>query len=297
MTVRVAVVGNCAAPGLARAIQALSPDAFVQHFSINEIHFLESSIIKDIFKGFDVSLSVAEISSYATLNEEVSKIGRTHLWPSIVFTGYHPDIMYLDFDGRAATSHFGPYHSRIAAVAYATELSVEDTAERFNALTFGRLGYFDAYALGKNQFLSTANHYGLDVEEDFARWEQAGPFMYTINHPKMSVINDIARKLIKASGLELNGDNPVEEAEPDYFADNIIWPIYPEIAQRLGNLSGSYEFKQVGHLTAGVPSLHLEEFIDKCFRKYADSGLTSDRFRTRGVLKVYGPLLDIEPRT
>ncbi|MBA8878924.1 WcbI family polysaccharide biosynthesis putative acetyltransferase [Phyllobacterium myrsinacearum] len=288
MTVRVAVVGNCTAIGIANAIKVLSPDAFVQHFSVADIHTLEPSRLKSMFEGFDLSLSFAEIGNYASINEQVSKIGRSVLWPSIVFTGYHPDITYFGIEGRVATSCLGAYNSRIVAVAYASELSVEDTAERFNALTFGRLGYFDAYELGRQQFLRTAKQYNLDLEEDFARWEKSDPFMYTINHPKIAVVNDLARNLLEASGLAIKRDVTMDETVHDYFADGIVWPVYPEIAQRIGNNAGSYEFKPAGHAANPSSALHLEEFIDGCFKRYKDDGFTPAQFRTTGLLNVLG---------
>lgn len=296
MTVRVAVVGNCAAVGIANAIQRLSPDTIVQYFSVAEIHALEPTQIKTMFEGFDLSLPFAEIGSYAALNEEVSKISRSVVWPSIVFAGYHPDMIYFAIEGRTANSCLGAYNSRIVAVGYASELSVEDTADRFNALTYQRLGYFDAYELGRQQFIRTSQQYNLDLEESFASWEKSAPFMYTVNHPKITVVNDLARQLIKASGLEIKTDVALDEMVPDYFADEIVWPVYREIAQRIGNVDGSYEFRPSGHRVNPSSIMHLEEFIDKCFKRYDNDGFTPALFRNAGFLKVFGPVMGLDPR-
>ncbi len=296
MTVRVAVVGNCAALGIANAVQALSPDTYVQHFSVADIYALDPTQIKEMFDGFDLSLSFSEIGSYQAIHQQVLNINRSVMWPSIVFAGYHPDIAYFGIDGRVASSCLGAYNSRIVALGYAHEMSVEDTAERFNALTYGRLGYFDAYDLGREEFLRTARNHNLDLDADFTKWEKTGPFMYTSNHPKIQVINDVARKLIEASGLEITGDMDTDATVPDYFANNIVWPLYPELAKRIDNPNGSYEFKPAGHLHNPSTILNLEEFVDGCFKKYTTDGFTPAQFRNTGLYTVLGPRMGLELR-
>ncbi|QND53037.1 hypothetical protein HB779_14850 [Phyllobacterium sp. 628] len=296
MTIRVAVVGNCTSLGIANAVKALSIDTYVQHFSVTDIHNLDPAQIKSMFEGFDLSLTFSEIGSYSVIQEQTDKIRQSVLWPSIVFSGYHPDIAYFGIEGRVANSCLGSYNSRIVAAAYAHEMTVEETADRFNALTFARLGYFDAYDLWRRQLLATAESHNLDFEADIARWEASGPFMYTINHPKIAVVNDLARQLVEVSGLEINPDVNIEETVPDYFADGIVWPVYPEIADRIGNVQGSYEFKPAGHIRNGTPSMHLEEFIDGCFKQYDADGFTPAQFRKTPLYTMLGPRMGIELR-
>ena len=92
--------------------------------------------------------------------------------------------------------------------------------------------------------------------------------MHTSNHPVLGVLADLAREIVRRTGL--TADVPVPEA---YLADPMIhlavWPVYPEVAERLG-LRGSYAFKPAQPPERTIPALlDVEEFVARSFEAYA----------------------------
>lgn len=277
---RIAVIGNCSALGLANAIQMISPHSEVKHFSVAAFDTNDPVTVQNLLADFDMAFPFSEVAAYRVVNAKVKTISRCIPWPSIYFGGFHPDVVYFGINGKVARSCLGGYNSRIVAYAYGHELSVGATADLFNALIYGLLGYFDAYAIGKKLFLDSAQQNNLDLEKTFSEWEASDIFMYTPNHPHQRIINDIARELVRAAGLPDNADVIIDT--PDYLASGIIWPVYPEVARRL-NLTGSLNFRTT--LDRGHRTLELDEFIAGCFAEYSNDGFTPEQFRETGLYK------------
>jgi hypothetical protein len=84
--------------------------------------------------------------------------------------------------------------------------------------------------------------------------------MHSVNHPKIEVLQDVAK------GLAISFDLEVKEANylpPDTLATGQSFPIYPPIADRYGVRNGSYRFK-----SSTYASLDLEEFVRGSFAEY-----------------------------
>jgi len=89
-------------------------------------------------------------------------------------------------------------------------------------------------------------------------WMRNNVFMYTTNHPKPYVIFDLAVALCKREGWAFDPAiarywRPITE---DFLINNIIWPVYPDLAEELG-FEGSYFFCMPEHPNL----LTLQEFI------------------------------------
>jgi hypothetical protein len=116
--------------------------------------------------------------------------------------------------------------------------------------------------------------------------------MHAHNHPRLRVLLDVAKAL-----LERLGENtlPVEALDylQDTFAVSATWPVYPEIAERLG-IRGSYLFKpaSVGPVDVrGLRLLDLEQFVNASFEAFRQVGrkdLGSDRAFSDRYREVFG---------
>jgi hypothetical protein len=90
--------------------------------------------------------------------------------------------------------------------------------------------------------------------------------MHVLNHPKLPVLGDIARRLLERDGLE---PEPIEVGDylPDELARDVVWPVYPALAEHFA-VPGSTLFK--GRARPGeVPVLHdLPAFVAASFALY-----------------------------
>jgi len=276
---RIAVVGNCNASILANCLRVLRP-----HDDIRAVH-VDQVVRADAdaqLGNFDLVLAVANADEFG-ISSHLAQCKRVLTWPNVVFFGFHPDITYFGIDGRPVRSAMGDYNSHIVASAYAQGLSTRETARLFNRLVYAKLGFFDKYAISRAALLVAAEHCGLDLHEALAGWEQAGVFMYSINHPKLVVLADIAKALLRSADLPFDADLPLLDAVPDHLAHGGIWPVYPEIARAIG-VSGSLVFTPPMHGAYDVSFYTLEGFIERTFDIYwADGFLPQHMAEVAGV--------------
>ena len=217
--------------------------------------------------------------------------GNVVLFPRIVMPGFFPDVLSGEEAGKQATlrtvkSPLRSYHSSIVMKAWREGLSARGACALFNAATFDRLGFFDFYEMSKAQLLAEGVAAELELEGYFQRWSESGCFMHIVNHPKGQVMNDIAEAVLSKTDLPWK---PIEE-DVDRQARGCGWPLYPELAERIG-LEGKYEFRM--HSDDGGHILDLKEFIEKSFDLYATqyldrkplpSRLNGDRYRNLGEM-------------
>jgi hypothetical protein len=189
----------------------------------------------------------------------------------ISFTGYHPDCVYLiTQDKTQYASPLGPYNSAIVAAAFSRRLSITDTIGLFCEANFHKLGYFDEFAKAKTFLKAEFSRSELDLETMLLGTSLRGAFMYTINHPKGWFLANIARALGQRAGIFTfaRGSDPLLF---DILSYNAIWPVYPEIAGRVG-FEGNYLFKKPGmpdFTTGTVVYLGLHEFVQDSFDRYS----------------------------
>ena len=196
---------------------------------------------------------------------------RLKLFPSIVFSAFHPDMVYVGQASdlaalKLAPSPMGQYHSAIALCAHRLGLDAGRTRTLFREDVFARLGYLDHWDPAVHELVASAAATGFGLDREVARWARRGAFMHVMNHPKAFVVGDIARRLLAESGFS---PEPVEIEDylGDELAQDVVWPIYPAIAEHFG-LTGSYLFK-VKPLGDGFPKLYdLAGFIAASFSIY-----------------------------
>lgn len=197
---------------------------------------------------------------------------RLRLFPTILFPAFHPDMVHVGdvhalSAARLVHSPMGPYHSAIALCAYLEGRSVAETLGLFRDDVLARLGYHDTWEPASTYLLGSARDIDFPLEAELARWSRRGCFMHVLNHPKLFVLADLARRLARDAGLA-----PLDVAVEDYLPDDLVadavWPVYPEIARRYG-LAGATHFKPKRRDGADAPLLDRAAFVAGSFAAYA----------------------------
>lgn len=192
-------------------------------------------------------------------------------YPVVLFSAFHPDTVYVGDLRSVATakltpSPMGTYHSALVLFGHRRGLPPGRIARLFRREMFERVGYLDSWDHAARELVAYAAAADFDLTRELARWSQRGCFMHNINHPKLFVLGDIARRLLRSAGLEPH-DIAVEDYIADGLVDDVIWPVYPPIAEFYG-VDGSYLFKprQADPRMPGF--LDLERFVSESVALY-----------------------------
>lgn len=240
----IAVLGHCQADVMADCLKILAPRATVEPWTI----------LAPVVAGSDehqrrlADLERADVVLTQMMGDKATTYGvpqpgdlvrpdcKVLTWPIIAFKGFQPDCTYIFQGGEALAGSVGPYHSAIAVAGFLERLDVRRTLGLYNALSYGALGYFDEFALGAEVLARSAAASGLNVSEFLDRPQSC--FTHTFNHPKVGIVHSMAKQLLRRAGIE-----PADTAAPltDRLAAGPVWPVYPDIARRIG-IEGSMEF-------------------------------------------------------
>jgi hypothetical protein len=91
--------------------------------------------------------------------------------------------------------------------------------------------------------------------------------MFIPNHPKINVLQDVARSACALRGLDLPDTPP----PVDFQALRMIWPVYPELAAAQG-LQGDMTFRR----GISSPPLELEDIVERFYSLYERAGGRAD---------------------
>lgn len=270
------MIGNCQARGVAQAIRLFLPESPVTFLPMGHLKRDHGDMdgLVGTLAGFDHVFAqsfppgLLPGGGIATLQQREARL---HLFPTVVFSAFHPDMVYAgrteDLASLAlARSPLGQYHSAIVLFAHRLGLTVAETARLFREDVFRSLGYLDYWDPAVRELMGLGVAVGFGLDREMARWARRGAFMHVINHPKGFVIGDIARRLLTESGFD---PAPVEMEDylGDELARDVIWPVYPPIAEVYG-LTGSYLFKAKPRKDA-MPRLYdLSGFIAASYALY-----------------------------
>jgi len=278
---KIVVAGNCQIDGIARCLRVLAPQTAVETLPYSMM-LRDDFDLGALLSGRDVIIA----GDGGTLNRiRGGGAGKARIFgfPSIFFTGYHPDSVYPDHIAGAPSllSPTGTNHSAIALAGWQAGLTVAETMSLFNARTFAHLGYFDHWNSSRQHLLVQSAALGLDLEEKFAGWGISPPFMLTPNHPKLIVLAEVARQIAHAAGLKTTNVRP-EQLLAEEMLKLVVWPVYPEIADSLG-FEGNYVFKlqDNGNMDKNPSDflIDLEEYLLRSFKMYNEAGIQKPRFR------------------
>jgi hypothetical protein len=130
----------------------------------------------------------------------------------------------------------------------------------------------------------------MDLSAAMICWERSGVFMHSINHPKVVVLADIAKALLKNANLPFDPDLPLADIVPDVLANGGIWPVYPDLARTIG-VAGSLTFTPPLRGCYDCECLSLEGFIEKTFAIYEADGFSRTMMReVAGIQLMAGAL-------
>lgn len=265
---RIAVIGNCQAHGLATCIGAMSSDADVSN------HWFHTFLGKDpdinVFaRDYDDVLLLTGLAEQMGANDETLK--KLTPVPVFNFTAFHPDAIGARYNGKTIISPIGEVNSSIALHAWRSGMTVEQALSLFDRRVFEKLGFFSMWEQAKAELQALNKDTEFDVVRHLGKWMKHGCFAYLPNHPRIFVLADIARYLVAKIGMATKTSVP-EYFVHDSLSQSTIWPVYPEIADRLG-VPGDYGFKaSIWGCADDIKGkvLSLEEYVSMSFQVYED---------------------------
>jgi hypothetical protein len=279
---KVLVVGNCQAEIIFRLIDSMCDDVVTSFFrllpstvnqlNLGKLEFLSwksSELdIEKLMSENDLILFQASMAAQQLIDQRFSQFRpKIKCFPRIVYTAFHPDMIYIK---NARPSPTGAYHSSIACFGWAHGLGVEETVGLFSKEVFQLLGFFTYWEHSQKYLLDEGIICGLPLNSLIEGWWKRGVWMYSINHPKLFVLADLAREILGREGFSTKNDAKMDIADP--LENGASWMVYPEIAKNLG-VEGKYEFRRGKRKYFRVPGklrLGLKDFVRASFKKYAD---------------------------
>ena len=210
-------------------------------------------------------------------------VTRLVVLPAIYFDGYHPDLCYIRQPEGFLTGPLHDYHSSIAFAAFLCGCGPQEAAKFYKTEVYRRCGYFNSWTGAKTALISDFASLGYDLTDHIVRWSLDGPFMHSVNHPRINVIYDLARMFVESMELKAH---PPYLLPADNLANGPLFPVYPELGEAMG-VEGSYLFKPLGLYRY----LSLEEFLSGCFESYArfsnsDLNFHGDKARLNRAIEV-----------
>jgi hypothetical protein len=253
---RIAVLGNCQGGAVATSMRLLLPGAEVTFHSVHGIErrfgaaadLIRAVSDYDLVFGSPFPSTFRDGGDFGTLRAETG----LRPIPIIVFPAFHPDAIYagdITNARRLLKSPLRDYNSALVLFGFLEKLSADQTVRLFQEDAFRLVGYLDTWESAQAALLHLGREASYDLTADLLRWTRRGVFMHVINHPRMFVINDLARGLLAKAGVGF------DDCDLDAYAgDEIVrlgaWPVYPPIAAQFG-AEGSYVFSS--RLPAGKP--------------------------------------------
>jgi hypothetical protein len=268
---KLGVLGSCQSFGIAAALRALLPAAEVVNFGIGAapIEPAEARRMADSLVACDAVIANEVPARLGPIGTQAlrARAKRLQTVPKIYFAGFHPDSAHVSIDGRALDGPAGGYQSRIAVIGHLAGFSVADTVALYNKLVFSRLGYLRAYAEQSVLMSEQCAAHGIDGGRLQLRWVKRGCFMYTVNHPKMFVLLDLAR--VACALLDITPEQTAVVAEhlPDHLALGPMHPVFPDIAAAAG-VAPDGMYRNVFVPGAANRGLTLTEFVRDSFRRF-----------------------------
>jgi len=269
---KVFVLGNCQVGGIADALRLLKPGVKLERYVVTHEG---KSLVSDLknFRNRDFDVAIVHESVSASLADQSGLVEqlapRVLKLPSLTFSAFHPDIVYAFHNNQVVKNGLNSdWNSRIILLSYLEGFSEKDTLSLFNSTVFDSLGYFTVWSSSASELAESFARCDLDFSRWIRRVQRQGVFMYGINHPAQFALCELAAQI--AEGIDNQPSDVVADLPrltKDYLA-HIVWPVYPEIAKRLG-LDGSY------HWRVGDDFANLDQFVERCYWSWNKARITS----------------------
>jgi hypothetical protein len=255
---RIAVIGSCQAAGFASCLERLVPDSEVAAFPVTMRKAAAIPEIERQLPSFDLVFTQSLTDKFYG-----------PLYPHIAFSGFHPDIRAFSYRGAPVPSPTWNLHSAIILGAFANGIPEHHVPDLFNAYVFAVLGFFDEYERARQFVIGKAREEGYELTPHIAKWREKGVFMHIVNHPKIDVLAELAHLGATQAKL-VDGGSRAPEDVPDRLARCQTWPVYPDLAKRLG-VSGSLTFTGRKETLLGrkaTREMQLDEVVAESYRIY-----------------------------
>ena len=272
---KILILGNCQVRPLHRLMQAMCGDAEITAIELvpESIKRLDEreSVLATLISESDVIFFHLHGEGIRVFEKNYPEaVKKVRYIPRITFSAFHPDIDYVeDARHKHVNGPLGTYQSAIAFFGWKNALSVSQTLALFREDVFESLGYFAYGQASRDLLLEEGERTGIPMGGLINKWAARGCWMHSMNHPKLFPLADIARALLERENIDtLPG---VEEFVDDEMNFEVVWPIYPEIAARLG-LIGHYAFKRPTDSSLRGMPVHmftLQQFIEESFEAYS----------------------------
>ncbi len=272
---KIHILGNCQVGGIADSISLLFDNIEVER----EIHTFDitalSSVLEKHLKSQGFLIACDSVKALIGTNQSLSKfqLSENIYFPTISFAAFHPDIQYVFVDGSVVKNGLGgDWNSRILLWAYLNGLSQTAAQELFCKETFDELGYFNEW----NRSNEDLEHSFLKTGFDYGRWirkvKRSGVFMYGINHPNQIALSELSVQLAEKIFPDMSAHSINLHGLTSDYLSHIVWPIYPEIGERLG-LEGQYLWR------ASKKICDLNDFTEMCYNAYDDIDLRNQNLK------------------
>jgi len=251
---------NCQAQGLGHCLNLMCDEVEVEQFDATGVARAREQIAESL-PGYDRVLVAPQLLDDHALGLDWAALGdRVRRLPTLYFSGYHPDTCYIDAGDRPLRGPAGEYHSLVAYSSFLAGHSEDQAVARFNEQTFSRLHYFLQWDASWKRMIATFSRNGLDLAPLRTKWSRGGPFMYTVNHPRIECLRDLGRLVLEREGHKARY---LDSLPADNLANGAVLPVFPPIATRLGS-SGSRMYKRPGQYRY----LSLEQYVAESFDRY-----------------------------
>jgi hypothetical protein len=251
----IVVSSNCQTGGVAAALAALLP-----HDHVDAVPCDGPQVDRQHLEACVRAADVWVTSASPDVQEMVLGGGRPEVvrMPRVVFDAFHPDaVRVVGPDGKGVPSPVSRMHSAIVVWGWGRGLDADDVVALFTPATMDALGYTSCWDRAVEQLRATVDATDIDFAPFFLPLLSGPPFMLTVNHPRLSVLVQLAQQVAVILGADDDrAEYPWEEILPDaLLTGGPIWPLYPAVAAALGR-RGGFVWRRFG---GGV--LGLEQFV------------------------------------
>ncbi len=170
---KIGILFSCQQQIFGDALRCLLPEAEMKHFELNTLGDPAlREAVGAIMRSCDHVISCGAGPEFGVLSDDALRaaVPRFDVFPSFSFAGFHPDTVYVQGAAGSLVGITHHYHSRIAIGAWLAGRGLEETAALYNALVFGRLGYFDCFAHERAMASNLFGHFGIDLAPLIDRW-------------------------------------------------------------------------------------------------------------------------------
>jgi hypothetical protein len=252
------ILSHCQTRGLAQSFTLLSSSLQVEAADVYEI---KSDAAAYIERMSDFTRLVVHPDIETMLEFDLSGAANVSYLPPIEFGAYHPDMGYYRANDELIYGPLGLNQSSIALAAWHEGVSPADTRALFNGYVYERCGFYEDWVPQRDLMLETFRSHGVELDGAFQRWGRKRAFMYSMRHPRIEVLHDVARQFLASLGMETKS---TDLRPADLLVNGSCPPVYDEIADVLG-VPGSYLFKK----RYEYRYLDLDEFICASFELFA----------------------------